>query len=331
MGIFYWAYRQRGGRVPIVLGGLFSASLLLVAVYPDVLEGLAGLFTRLEKPFSRLVVPLTLSVIILSVLLLRLLFQTDFHERSLRELVFRLGLREFEDRADPDDIRPVQVVIPALNEAENLRRLLPRIPDRVHGRPVGVLVVSDGSQDETARVAREHSHLGVENLINLGQGTALRLGFEICRRHGAEIVVAMDADGQHDPGEIPGVAGPVLEGEADLVVGSRQLGEDRQKAVLRRVGVRVFNWILSLLLRRRVTDCSNGFRAFRVELLQHIEYEEPQYFEPEFLIQALARDIDYREVPVTVNPRWEGSTRMPSNVRYGWGFLGVILRSWWRS
>jgi len=330
LGGFLWVYRRRGGKTPILLGGAFSASLLWVSLFPNALDGVVGFFADPSHRFARLVVLLILSTIVLAVLLIRTQFTTDYHERRIRDLVFRLGLDAYEEDHGPEDVRPIQVVIPAFDEADNLKRLLPRVPDRLFGREVGVLVVSDGSVDGTVETAREHGAAAVENRINLGQGTALRLGLEVCRRGGARIVVTMDADGQHDPREMADLVRPIVEGEADLVAGSRQRGENRQGSLVRRLGVRLFNVLLSLLLWRRVTDCSNGYRAFRVDVLEGLESREPQYFEPEFLIQALADGVNYREVPVTMSARWEGRSRMPSNFRYGWGFLGVILRNWWR-
>lgn len=328
---FYGIYRRRGGKTPIFLGIFFSVSLLTVALYPTVLDGIIRFFTEPGRQYFRLMFLLILSVVVLAVLVIRTFFVTDHHERSLRDLVFQLGLRQFERDFSSSDIRNLQVIIPAFNEEENLRRLLPRLPDHVKGRELGVLVISDGSRDRTPEVAREHSHLAVENLLNLGQGAALKLGFEICRRHGAEVVVTMDADGQHDPDELEKLVAPILDGEADLTVGSRQLGEARSGTWLRRVGIGLINRILSWLLWRRITDCSNGYRAVRTLVLDHLEYSEPNYVEPQFLIQALAAGYRYREVPVTIASRWGGKSKKPADLRYGLGFLGAIVRSWWRS
>lgn len=331
LGIFLWTYWRRGGKWPVTLGVLFSGSLLLLTLYPNVLDTVIQFFTDTHRQYARLVFLLVLSVIVVTVMLIRTIFVTDFHERALRDLVFHWGLEQFEDDYRSEDIRSIQVVLPAFNEADNLARILPEVPDRLFGREVGVLVVSDGSHDATAEVAREHTGIAVENVVHLGQGTALRLGLEICRRHGADVVVTMDADGQHDPREIADLVEPVLREGVDLAVGSRQLGDSRPGSFLRRVGVLLFNVLCSVLLRRRITDCSSGFRAFRIDVVEHVELMEPQYFEPAFLIQTLAKDFAYREVPVTMLSRLQGSSKMPGDVRYGWEFLSVILRTWWRS
>lgn len=330
MAGFYTLYRRRGGKTPIVLGGAFSLGLLVVALEPDILNGIIGFVVDADRRNARLLMLLTVGVIVLTVLLIRTLFLTDYHERALREVVVQRGIQRFEERYGPDALKPVQVIVPAFNEAANLRRLLPTVPETVGGREVGVLVVSDGSRDGTVEVAREHGCPAVENLINLGQGVALRLGFEICARGASEVVVTMDADGQHDPSELADLVEPILQGEADFTVGSRRLGKDHRSPLLRRLGTRLFNGVLSLLLWRRITDVSSGFRAVRRRLLSTVEFSEPRYLEPQFLIQAITEGARYREVPVTISPRWEGSSKKPADLRYGWGFFGVILRSWWR-
>ncbi len=329
--VFCRLYGRRGGKTPILLGFLFSGTLVALAVYPDLFNGLFDLLVTSRHRYYRLIVLLVLGCVALSILLIRSMFTLHFHERSIRDLVFRLGFREFESRYGSRDIKPIQVVIPALNEAESLRTLLPRVPERLCGRSVGVLVVSDGSDDDTVDTVRQHGYPCIENLINIGQGTALRLGFELARKNNSEVTVCMDADGQHDPAEIKHLVRPILEDEADLTSGSRRRGEDRTGSITRRAGGTFFDLLLSVLLMRRITDCSTGFRAFRTELIRHLDFSEPQFFEPQFLIQMLRQDVRYKEVPVTVHPRRVGRSRMPFDLRYGAKYLSVILRNWWRS
>lgn len=328
---FYWIYRRRGGKAPILLGVIFCVSLSWVALFPRSLDAVLVFFTDTDQQFSRMVILLIISTIVLTVLLVRVLFVTNFQERRFRTLAMQLSLERFEDHHDWSEVRSIQVLIPACDEAANLERLLPMIPDRLEDRPVGVLVVSDGSRDSTLKVARDHGAMAVENPVNLGQGASLALGFEICRRGSADIVVTLDADGQHDPREIPRLLTPLLEEDVDFTVGSRVLGEDHRRSTIRRLGTRLFNVVLSGLVGRRITDCSSGFRAFRTDVLEALQYHEPRYLEPEMLMKALSRGFDCREVPVTVSARWEGGTKKPGDFRYGWGFFGVILRHWWSS
>ncbi len=327
--LFYRDYKNRRSKTALTIGLLFVVSLASVSLTPDLFNAVFHFFTASRALYYRINVLLIFSVIFLSILQVRTLFTTEFHERSLIDVVTRHAVREFERQYDPDEIKPIQVVIPAYNEAESLADLLPAIPSSIEDRPVGVLVVSDGSDDGTFRTVREAGHPTVENLSNLGQGSALRVGFNLAARHGAEVIVSMDADGQHDPADLEGLVRPILRDEADFVLGSRREGKGPRPPFLRRLGIRFFNRLVSLLVGRRIRDCSNGVRAFRSELMQSIDLRERQYQATEFLIKALGKDVRFQEVPITVHRRRHGTSRKGPDLLYGWNFFKVLLETWW--
>jgi glycosyltransferase involved in cell wall biosynthesis len=222
-------------------------------------------------------------------------------------------------------------VIPALDEEQALPAVLDRMPPTVAGMPVRVLVVDDGSRDRTAAVAREHGALAVSHETNKGGGAALRTGFELADRAGADIVVTMDADGQHLPEELEAMVAPVASGRAGLAVGSRTLGAAEPNTFARELGITVFNRLISLLTWHRVTDCSNGYRAVRTSVLRTLDLRQQQFHTAEFLIQALARGVEVVEVPVTVAQRSHGTTKKPQTLGYGYGFAKAIVLTWLRT
>src|SRR5215208_3225560 len=134
------------------------------------------------------------------------------------------AIRRF--RADHPELRlaPVVIVIPALDEAEAIGAVLARIPARACDLDVDTIVVDDGSGDGTGAVAREHGAYVARRERNGGQGAAFRVGYRLAWDHGARFVVTLDADGQWDPADVPCGRQPVVDGEADLVLGSRVLG-----------------------------------------------------------------------------------------------------------
>jgi glycosyltransferase involved in cell wall biosynthesis len=215
-------------------------------------------------------------------------------------------------------------VIPALDEEQALPAVLDRMPPTAAGMPVRVLVVDDGSRDRTAAVAREHGALAVSHETNKGGGAALRTGFELADRAGADIVVTMDADGQHLPEELEAMVAPVASGRAGLAVGSRTLGAAEPNTFARELGITVFNRLISLLTWHRVTDCSNGYRAVRTSVLRTLDLRQQQFHTAEFLIQALARGVEVVEVPVTVAQRSQ-------TLGYGYGFAKAIVLTWLRT
>src|SRR6266496_693330 len=125
-------------------------------------------------------------------------------------------------------LAPVVVVIPAFDEEACIGGVLAKIPAEACGLRIDTVVVDDGSRDRTAEIAREHGVHVAQRARNGGQGAAFQDGYRIAREGGARFIVTLDADGQWDPTEIPGVLEPVVRGDADLVLGSRVLGSSHK-------------------------------------------------------------------------------------------------------
>ena len=245
----------------------------------------------------------------------------------IREEALRAGLA-----AAPTPDRPfVAVVIAALNEEDAIGRVLSDIPEVLCGLPVRVLVVDDGSADATADIARAQGALVFRHSLNLGQGDGLRTGFAAALRMGAEVVVTMDADGQHDPAELSVLVGPVLADEADYVQGSRFLGEYDDAGGARHLGIMGFTRLINTLAGTEVTDCTNGYRAIAASGLGRMRLVEDRFSASEIIIEASARGLRMREVPVHIRIRDAGETKKPKGMGYPLGFLGAIVRSWLRA
>lgn len=151
----------------------------------------------------------------------------------------------------------VIVVVPAYNEGQAIGEVIRRIRACGHER---IVVVDDGSSDDTGEQARRAGALVVRHLVNRGVGGAWGTGIEAALRLGADVVVTMDADGQHDPGDIPRLLAPIERGEADVVVGSRML-DARGMPLSRRAANRIGTAITGLLFGVRTTDSQSGMRA----------------------------------------------------------------------
>jgi len=220
--------------------------------------------------------------------------------------------------------------MPAYDEAENVAGVIGALPAEIDGMGVIPLVVSDGSDDETAAVARDAGALVAELPIRRGGGLALRVGYDIALQLGAAIVVTMDADGQHLPEELATMVAPIVEGDADYVNGSRMLGDFEREGIVRHVGVHVFSRLVTLLTGQRITDPSSGYRAARTDLLRRLVLEQDQFWTSEILIEALRHRARVVEVPVTIAVRSSGTSKKPGNLRYGWNFSKVIIQTWLR-
>jgi len=199
--------------------------------------------------------------------------------------------------------RKVVAVLPAYNLAESIAGIVERTLPFVDE----VLVVADGSRDETAAAARAAGAVVPEPEQKRGKGFAMIKGIEATRELGADVVLVMDSDGQHLPEEIPVMLAPfdegadgAGEGRIDMVVGSRMLGTLRTSTI-NKFG----NWglkILSFLVTGRwMTDTESGFRAFRAERLYELKLRSVGYeIESELLLRALHAKFRIREVPITV-------------------------------
>jgi hypothetical protein len=319
----------RAGKTTLALSLLVGGLLAIVAIEPQVVFLVRDLLGIEQVPLSGLVIVLIAAVVLEFLLLVGNSARIDETRLRMGHLVGALALTSLD--VPPDRPRPgVVAVVPALNEAENLGVVLRRMPSEIHGLPVLVLVVDDGSSDQTREVARQHGAAVVSHPINLGGGAALRLGYQLAERLGASIVVTLDADGQHDPDEIELVVEPILAGRADFVIGSRLKGHHEAASLIRHVGIYVFNALVSVLARETITDCSSGFRAIRAEALPRLHLAEDQFHSAESILDAIKGGLRVEEVPITVTRRLSGTTKKGPALRYGWGFLRAIVRTWWR-
>ena len=200
------------------------------------------------------------------------------------------------------------VIIPAYNEEASLARVIASIHEAVPR--ADIVVINDGSHDRTAAVAEAAGAYVVTLPYNLGIGAAMQTGFLFARDGNYDYAVQVDGDGQHDPKEMGEILKPVLAGEADVVAGARYI-EDRGYITpwLRRVGIVILATLISLIVKRRVTDPTSGFRASNRRSITYCAASYPaDYPEPESVVEFARAGLNMKEVPVTMNPRYGGQS-----------------------
>jgi Glycosyl transferase family 2 len=225
---------------------------------------------------------------------------------------------------------PVAIVIAAYNEEASVGPVVAAVPKELAGLPTEVIVVVDGSTDATAAAARDAGALVCDVPVNRGQGAALRLGYHLARGRGAAFIMSTDADGQYGADDMERVLAPVVAGEADFVSGSRRLGSTMSHDRARNTGVVVFAGLITVLVRKRVTDPSCGLRAMKAELTANVVLDQPQYQASELLIGAAMRSYRLKEVPIAMADRHSGKTKKGGNFLYGARFCSVVVGTWWR-
>lgn len=198
-------------------------------------------------------------------------------------------------------------IVPAYNEEKTVGAVLAEIKEACPD--FDILVVNDGSTDLTAEVAATVPGARVVTLpFNLGIGGAVQTGFLYARKHGYDVAVQIDADGQHRPAEVRLLLDPILKDEADMVVGSRfmEKGGYRGRAT-RRLGIRIFYLTNRLLLGERITDSTSGFRAYNGKAIVLAGEAYPDdYPEPEAIFIFKKNGLRIREVPVQMGDRRAG-------------------------
>jgi len=219
----------------------------------------------------------------------------------------------------------ILAVIPCLNEGQFISDIVTRAlkyADRV-------IVIDDGSTDNTAEAAEKAGAKVIKHGVRRGAGAATRSAFEAAKEYEADILVTLDGDGQHNPDEITQVLAPILNGEADLVIGSRFLQRDLIKAPrYRKFGIDVITWLYNFGSKVKVSDSQSCFRAHSRRLIEAVEITEDGFgFSVQVLIQARRKNFVIREVPVSCIYHLHGSSLNP--VAHGLGVAwGVIkLRS----
>lgn len=332
LGVALLLARRRG-----LLGrGEALALLVLLALFAlAVVPGLADIFpalTGFTGELARITSLLAVAVLALLVGVLALAGRVGELRRELDEHT-ALALVDRAWSLRPEGMRaPVELVLvmPAYNEADNLRAILPRRPAEVHGHATRWIVVDDGSRDGTAEVAAEHGAWAIRSPHHRGGGFALKVGFAAARRLGARYVITLDADGQHRFEDLPTVLRPVLDGRADLVVGSRRLGAQVGAPRVRALGVRVFSAVLAFLIRQPITDGSSGLRAIHLARLGELHLRQVRHHTAELIIEAARRRLAIAEAPITIVPRRAGESKKGGAVVYALRFAATIVATWWR-
>jgi len=220
--------------------------------------------------------------------------------------------------------KKILVIIPAYNEEESVAKVVEEV--KIYLPEVDVLVVNDGSVDNTSEKAKAKGTTVLDLPFNLGIGGAMQAGYKYAFDKDYDIAIQVDGDGQHDPKEIRVLLNTLKEREVDMVIGSRFIGESEFKSsMMRRVGIAIFSKVISLIVGEKITDPTSGFRAVNQKAIQLFVLDYPQdYPEPEVLVLLHRCGLKMAEVPVGMAKRYTGESSI-TKVRSVYYMIKVLL------
>ena len=214
-------------------------------------------------------------------------------------------------------------VIPAFNEEKYIYDVAKMAKEFVDV----VVVVDDGSTDKTFSRAIDSGAVVLRHEENMGKGAALRTGFKYALEHGADVVVTLDGDMQHDPLEIPKFLEKIREERVDIVVGSRFLKKVKGMPIQRRLSNFITTKILNKVFKVPVTDSQSGFRAFKRKVLEKVTFKDNKYgAETEILIEAKRKRFNIVEIPISV--KYEGQQSKIRPIRETFSWIWLIIKKY---
>ena len=220
----------------------------------------------------------------------------------------------------------ILIIVPAFNEAKNILNVINSLKNE--NNFWDIIVINDGSSDETGYIANSSGKAFVINLIfNLGIGGAVQTGFKFAYRNGYDIAIQFDGDGQHIASEVNKLLNPIIEGSADVVIGSRFLGKNNgwKSTLSRRIGIKTFYLINYILIKQKITDNTSGFRAYNKRAIKFLSANYPtDYPEPEAVILLGRNGFVINEVFTPMKQR-EGGKSSIYGIKSAYYMIKVLL------
>lgn len=204
----------------------------------------------------------------------------------------------------------ILLIIPAYNEEENIINTVKEV--KKFDDQFDYVVINDGSIDGTLKILEENNINHVNLVHNLGIGGAVQTGYKYAKENNYDIAVQFDGDGQHDINYVKTICTPLIEGQADMCIGSRYLDNTTssfKSTFMRRLGKNIISGIIKIFWKQKITDSTSGFRAANRDVIEVFAQNYPSdYPEPESIVTLLKKGYKVVEVPVNMKEREKGKS-----------------------
>lgn len=217
----------------------------------------------------------------------------------------------------------ILIIIPAYNEEKNILNTVNSII--TNENKYDYIVINDGSKDNTLKVLQDNDINHINLIQNLGIGGAVQTGYKYAFQNNYDIAIQFDGDGQHDINYVDKICTPIIEGRANICIGSRYLDNTTSKfksTFMRRLGKNIISVILKICIRKKITDPTSGFRAVDRKIIKLFADDYPtDYPEPESLVTINKEGLKIVEVPVNMNERKEGVSSI-----HAWKSINYMIK-----
>lgn len=219
----------------------------------------------------------------------------------------------------------ILLIIPAYNEEDNILKTCKNI--KKHNKHLDYIVINDGSTDKTEKILIENNLPHISLVHNLGIGGAVQTGYKYALENNYDIAIQFDGDGQHNVEYVEKLAKPILNNEADFVIGSRFVSElsEFKSSATRRMGISIISFFIKIFTGKKVYDTTSGFRAVNKKIIKDFaKYYPTEYPEPVSTTELLKKKYRLSEVPVEMNER-EGGVSSIRAWKTAYYMLNVVL------
>jgi glycosyltransferase involved in cell wall biosynthesis len=210
----------------------------------------------------------------------------------------------------------LSIMLPAYNEEKMIGQVIQNIPQNITGiSNVFIIVIDDGSNDNTVQIAKKAgTDLVLSNNSNIGLAKTFERGLDAALLNGADIIVNIDSDGQHNPQEIPKLIKPILDNQADFIIGNRNIKKQKSMKRGNYYGNLIGNWVIKKLTGINISDSSCGFRAMSRETALKFNLFSDHTYTHETIIQAAFKNLRIAEVEIEYFERKDGQSRLIKNL-----------------